>query len=195
MRTVRERIAVGVTASARLAPAGGWAVGGGAGAPGLGGGSVIGAPGQPAGRRRIRLSVVLAAAAILIAGAGLGLALTFAGSRVLHGTRHTKTHRKLAPGALVPPAVPVVILNATAVPGAAHKLSAGLSSRGVHIAGVGNVAGPRPTGLEVLYAPNQRTPARRLAALLAQRHPSIAPIDPATEAAAGAHAKLVIVIG
>jgi hypothetical protein len=114
---------------------------------------------------------------------------------VVHGTGHTKTHKKLAPGALVAPAVPVVILNATAVPDAAHRLSTSLSSRGVKIAGVGNLAGPRPLGLEVLYIPNQRTQARRLAALLSRRHPSIAPIDPATEAAAGAHAKLVVVIG
>jgi hypothetical protein len=65
----------------------------------------------------------------------------------------------------------------------------------VKITGVGNVAGPRPAGLQVLYSPSQRTQARRLGALLAQRHPSIAPIDPATEAAAGNHAKLVVVIG
>jgi LCP family protein required for cell wall assembly len=198
IRSVRERIALGVASSARLAPAGGWAAAGGfgtAGGAGLGAGSPIAGDGQPASRRRIRPRTVLAAALILIAGAGLGLALTFAGSRVVHGTRHTKTHKKLAPGALVAPAVPVVILNATQVPDAAHRLSASLSSQGVKIAGVGNVAGPRPRGLEVLYTPDQRTQARRLAALLSRRHPGIAPIAPATEAAAGAHAKLVVVIG
>ncbi len=195
IRSVRERISVGLTSSARLAPAGGWAAGSaGAGRAGLLTGAVSG-DGQPARRRWIRPRMVLAAMAILVAGAGLGLALTFAGSRVVHGTRHTKTHKKLAPGALVAPAVPVVILNATQVPDAAHSLATGLSARGVHIAGVGNVAGPRPTGLEVLYTPNQRTQALRLAALLSRRQPSIAPIDPATEAAAGAHAKLVVVIG
>jgi hypothetical protein len=198
IRNVRERIAVGVTSSARLAPAGGWAVAGGSGAAGhagLGAGSLLAGGGQPASRRRIRPSMVLGAILILLAGAGLGFGLTLAGNRVVHGTGHTKKHKKLAPGALVAPAVPVAILNATQVPDAAHRLSAGLSSRGVKIAGVGNVTGPRPAGLEVLYALNQRTQARRLAALLSRRHPSIAPIDPATEAAAGGHAKLVVVIG
>jgi hypothetical protein len=47
----------------------------------------------------------------------------------------------------------------------------------------------------VLYAPKQRIQARRLAALLARRRPGIAPIDPVTAGAAGAGAKLVVVIG
>jgi hypothetical protein len=89
----------------------------------------------------------------------------------------------------------VVILNSTPVPGAAHLLSSTLRPHGVRISGVGNVTGPRPTGLQVLYAPHERTQARRLAALLARRHPSIAPIDPVTAGAAGGHAKLVVVIG
>jgi LCP family protein required for cell wall assembly len=190
VRGVRERLAVGLTSSVRLAPAGGWAV---AGAAGLGAGPA--GNGGPAGARRIRPGVVLAAILILLAGAGMGLALTFAGSRVVHGTRHSRTHHKLRPGALVPPAVPVIILNSTPVPDAAHRLSTGLRSHGVKVAGVGNIPGPRPAGLEVLYAPNQRTQARRLAALLSGRHPSIAPIDPAAAGAAGSHAKLVVVIG
>jgi len=139
--------------------------------------------------------MILAAILILATGAGLGLALTFAGSRVVHGTRHTPTHKKRAPGTLAPPSVPVVILNSTAVPDAAHKLSTSLRSHGVKIAGVGNVAGPRPIGLQVLYAPQERTQARRLAALLVSEAPSIAPIDPLAAGAAGAHAKLVLVIG
>jgi polyisoprenyl-teichoic acid--peptidoglycan teichoic acid transferase len=193
IRMVRERVAVGLTSSARLAPAGGWAAGGGA-AGGPGGGLIAG-NGQPAGSRRIRPSMVLAAILILMAGAGLGFGLTFAGNRVVNGKKHVARHRKHAPGALVAPTDPVVILNATPVPDAAHRLSTSLVSRGVKITGVGNVAGPRPAGLQVLYSPSQRTQARRLGALLAQRHPSIAPIDPATEAAAGNHAKLVVVIG
>jgi hypothetical protein len=96
---------------------------------------------------------------------------------------------------LVPPAVPVVILNSTPVPDAAHRLSSTLRSHGVKISGVGNVTGPRPAGLQILYAPHEHTQAQRLAAELSRRHPSIAPIDPVTAGAAGGHAKLVVVIG
>jgi hypothetical protein len=196
VRSARERLAAGLTTSARLAPAGGWASPGASGAaPNGGAGTFLDANGRAAGGRRIRPSMILAAILILVSGAGLGLALTFAGSRVVHGTRHTATHKKRPPGALAPPSVPVVILNSTAVPDAARKLSSGLRSRGVKISGVGNVAGPRPVGLQVLYAPQERTQARRLAALLAGQLPSIAPVDPVAAGAAGGDAKLVLVIG
>jgi LCP family protein required for cell wall assembly len=188
IRSVRERIAVGMTTSARLAPAGGWtssgAIHGGAGG--------IAANGSSGAGRRVRPSVVLGAILILLAGAGLGLGLTLAGSRVVHGSHHKKVHKKFA---LTPPKVPVVILNATPVPKAASHLSRALRSKGVKIKGVGNVTGPRPAGLQILYAEGQHTQAQRLFALLAERHPSIAPIDPAAAGAAGGHAKLVLVIG
>jgi polyisoprenyl-teichoic acid--peptidoglycan teichoic acid transferase len=196
VRSVRERITVAVTTSARLAPAGGWATGGATGTAGQGGfgpGSVIAGNGHPATSRRIRPSMVLAAIVILIAGAGLGVGLTLAGNRVVNGKTHTAKRKK--PGALAPPAVPVVILNSTQVPDAAHRLSTSLRARGVKIRGVGNVPGPRPGGLQVLYAANERLQAERLAALLSARHPNLAPIDPATAGAAGPNAKLVVVIG
>jgi hypothetical protein len=138
--------------------------------------------------------VILGGLLILVVGAALGVALTFAGSRVVHATHH-HAHKRHVRGALTPPSVPVVVLNSTTVTHAADKLSLTLRARGVKIAGVGNVAGPRPSGLQVLYAPGQRTQARRLAALLARRSPTIAPIDPVTAGAAGGHAKLVVVIG
>jgi hypothetical protein len=196
IRSVRERIAVGLTTSARLAPAGGWAAAGGSGAAGQAGldpGSVINGNGHPTGWRRIRPSMVLAAILILMAGGGLGVGLTLAGNRVVNGKTHTKKHKR--PGALVPPSLPVAILNSTQVPDAAHRLSTTLHIRGVKILGVGNVPGPRPAGLQVLYAADDRIQAERLAALLSRRRPSLAPIDPATQAAAGPNAKLVVVIG
>jgi hypothetical protein len=60
---------------------------------------------------------------------------------------------------------------------------------------VGNVPPPRPAGVQVLYAPGERVQARRLAALLAKRSPTIAPIDPVAAGAAGPNAKLAVVIG
>jgi hypothetical protein len=89
----------------------------------------------------------------------------------------------------------VVILNSTQVPDAAHRLSTSLRAHGVRIRGVGNVSGTRPAGLQVLYTADERIQAERLAALLSGRHPNIAPIDPTAAGAAGAGAKLVIVIG
>jgi hypothetical protein len=138
--------------------------------------------------------VLLAGVLILVAGAGLGVALTFAGSRVVHSNHHPR-HKRRIPGALTPPSVQVAVLNATAVPHAADQLSISLRSRGVRIAGVGNVTGQRPAGLQILYTPGNHLQAERLAALLAKRSPSISPIDPAAAGAAGPAAKLVVVIG
>jgi LCP family protein required for cell wall assembly len=187
VRAARERLSVGLTTAARLAPAGG------AGAlVGSGPGSAL----DPGGgsRRRIRPSVVLGGVLILVAGAALGLALTLAGSRVYHSATH-HPRKKHSAHALTAPSVPVVVLNSTSVAHAADKLSLSLRAQGANIAGVGNVPGPRPAGLQILYAPGQRTQAERLAALLVRRSPSIAPIDPVTAGAAGAGAKLVVVIG
>jgi hypothetical protein len=187
VRQARGDLAVALTTSARLAPVGGY----GSGAPAPGGLSVSGQ--APAEHRRV-LPLVLGGLLILVVGAALGLALTFAGSRVVRSTHHHH-HKRPVPGALTPPAVPVVVLNSTSVAHAADKLSLKLRSQGAKIAGVGNVAGPRPAGVQVLYAPGERTQAERLAALLAKRSPSISPLDPVAAGAAGANAKLVVVIG
>ena len=137
--------------------------------------------------------MVLVAIGILMVGAGLGVGLTLAGNRVVNGKTHTAKHKQ--PAGLAPPAVPVVILNSTPVPDAAHRLSRSLRARGVKIEGVGNVPGPRPAGIQVLYAASERIQAERLVALLSRSHPNLAPIDPATAGAAGPNAKLVVVIG
>ena len=103
--------------------------------------------------------------------------------------------KKKPAGFLTAPADPVVVLNSTSVAHAADKLSATLRGKGAKIVGVGNVPGPRPAGLQILYAPGQRAQAQRLQALLAGRTPTIAPLDPVTAGAAVPHAKLVVVIG
>jgi LCP family protein required for cell wall assembly len=187
-RATRERLAAAMTIAARLAPAGGYPA-----SPPVGGGGY----GLSGGRQRpgwLRASVVLTGILILVAGAGLGLALTFAGSRVVHSGHHG-AHRHRVPGALTPPSVPVAVLNATSIPHAADHLSNTLRSKGARIAGVGNIAGPRQAGLQILYAPGEHTQAERLAALLSSRSPTIAPIDPEAAGAAGSGVKLVVVIG
>jgi hypothetical protein len=140
---------------------------------------------------------VLATALVLLAGGALGVVLTFAGSRVVKATSHHsntthRAHSRLAPAL---PSVPVAVLNATSVGGAAARLSRTLESQGIKVSGVGNVTGPRPAGVQILYAPGDRSQARRLASVLAAQKPTVAPIDPEAAGAAGNGAKLAVVIG
>jgi hypothetical protein len=92
------------------------------------------------------------------------------------------------------PTVPVAVLNATSTQGAAGGLAQQLRSRGVKIARVANLTESRPPGLWILYGPGARTQAARLARLLATRKPTIAPIDPVAQAAAGSATEVVAAI-
>ncbi len=91
------------------------------------------------------------------------------------------------------PTVPVAVLNATSTQGAAGGLAQQLRSRGVHIAAVGNLTKSRSAGLWILYEPGARAQAARLARLLTRKAPTIAPMDPVAQAAAGAAAHVVVV--
>jgi polyisoprenyl-teichoic acid--peptidoglycan teichoic acid transferase len=185
-------------AAATAPPPGAGMVLGGAWTPASSPGGTPGpTPSMYRARRRVRLPVVLSVIGVLAAGAALGVVLAFAGSRVYHATTHHPAHHRGAGAHGRPPlpTVPVVVLNATPVGGAAHKLSATLQAAGVKVAGVGNVTGPRPSGVEILYAPSDHVEAKRLAAVLASRSPALAPLDPATAAAAGGNPQLVVVIG
>ncbi len=88
----------------------------------------------------------------------------------------------------------VAVLNAGAVGGAAAKLAHSLQRRGVDVLGAANLNSAPPTGYQVLYAPGSRGQAVLLARLLSADNPTIAPIDPAAQAAAGVRAKLAVVI-
>jgi hypothetical protein len=148
-------------------------------------------------RRRMRLPVVLSVVGVLVVGGALGVVLAIAGSHVYHDTtHHAVRHRGRGGHTPVPlPTVPVVVLNATPANDVAHQLSATLQAKGVKVAGVGNVAGPRPTGVQILYAPADHVQAQRVAAVLASRSPTLAPLDPAAAAAAGNNPQVVVVIG
>ncbi len=148
-------------------------------------------------RRRMRMPVVLSVVGVLVVGGALGVVLVVAGSHVYRDTtHHAARHRGRRGHGPVPlPTVPVVVLNATAANDAAHQLSATLQSKGVKVAGVGNVAGPRPTGVQILYAPADHIQAERVAAVLASRSPTLAPLDPTAAAAAGNNPQVVVVIG
>jgi LCP family protein required for cell wall assembly len=93
------------------------------------------------------------------------------------------------------PTVPVAVLNAGSQQGAAKTFADELRGKHVNVGTVGNVTEARPAGVEILYAPGQNAQASRLAQLLSAHRPTVAPIDPATVAAAGNGAQLVVVIG
>jgi hypothetical protein len=145
----------------------------------------------------VSLPVVLSVVGVLVVGGALGVVLAVAGSHVYRATtHHAARHRGRGRQGPVPlPTVPVVVLNATPTSGAAHQLSSTLQAKGVKVAGVGNVAGPRPTGVQILYAPADQVQAQRVAAVLASRSPTLAPLDPAAAAAAGNDPQVVVVIG
>jgi LCP family protein required for cell wall assembly len=92
------------------------------------------------------------------------------------------------------PTVPVAVLNATTTSGAAGRIADQLRADKVQIGTVGNVTESRGGGVLIMYAPGAREQAARVARLLTKQSPTVAPIDPSAQAAAGATAKVVVVI-
>jgi hypothetical protein len=143
-------------------------------------------------RWSIRRPAVIVSMLVVLALAGGGAAATVVIMR--HHAQSKATHRVNRPVRPLIPTVPVVVLNATAVPGAAHKLAVSLQADRIKVTGVGNLAETLPPGNEILYASGQRAQAKLLARLLGKQVTTIAPIDPAVAGAAGSGAKLVVVI-
>ena len=141
-------------------------------------------------RRSRRRKVGLTAAVALIVAGGA------AASVLAHSAKTTSPQlRRRRPVLIYRPSVPVSVLNASGVTGAARALALQLQAQKVGIGTVGNDTEPRPPGLEIMYAPGQRPQALLLAHMLAARSPTVLPIDPATTAAAGYGTKLAVVIG
>jgi hypothetical protein len=90
--------------------------------------------------------------------------------------------------------VEVAVLNAGTVQGAAAELGKELQADHVHVGTLANLGSGPPIGLTVLYAPGDEHQADLVAKLLSSQGPSVNPIDPAAQAAAGASAKVVVVI-
>jgi LCP family protein required for cell wall assembly len=131
--------------------------------------------------------VAAAGALLLAAVGGAGILLNLQGGT----TPKQVTHRVVQ----TTPSVPVAVLNASKTAGAAGKLANQLRGRGVKVAAVGNLKGARPPGALILYAPGYRSEAAVLAHVLAAKKPTIQPIDPAAQAAAGSKTRLALVIG
>ncbi len=134
-------------------------------------------------------ALVGAGVLVLAAGAALGAERLLVGSGKA-AAAHTV---KRAPRP-VGPTIPIAVLNATAVNGAAGRLARQLQDRKVVVAVIGNLDQSRPPGTVILYAPGARAQAARLARVLAARDPTIAPFDPVAHAAAGPSIKLAVVI-
>jgi LCP family protein required for cell wall assembly len=128
-----------------------------------------------------------AAGALLLAAVGAaGILVNLQGGT----TPRQVTHRLVQ----TTPSVPVAVLNASSTQGAAGKVAEQLRRRGVKVATVGNLNGSLPPGLLILYAPGYRSEAAALAHVMAAQKPTIQPIDPAAQAAAGSKSRLALVI-
>ena len=143
----------------------------------------------PSGRgaRRTRL---LATAGALLAAAALGGYLLLGSHPASHATHPARP--SVAPSI---PSAPVAVLNATSTAGAAGQVAGQLRGRGAKVASVGNLTGWQRSGLWVLYGPGERSQALSVAHLLSPRVAAVAPIDATVQAAAGAGAGVVVVIG
>ena len=139
--------------------------------------------------RRPRPLVLGLAVLLLAAAAAAGVYATTHKGTSLPATPKPKVlHR--APSV---PSVPVVVLNATSTPGAAHQMAVALQAKHVTVTATGNVTETLPPGTEILYAVGERRQAELLAHVLSAQSPTVAPIDPVTSAASNS-AKLVVVI-
>jgi LCP family protein required for cell wall assembly len=141
-------------------------------------------------QRRTQRQRLVGGVVAAVAAAGVGAFVVISGAS---GSGTRRAHARTI--VITHPTVPVSVLNASGVTGAAARLAHQLKADRVEIGTVGNETEPRPPGVEVMYAPGERQQALLLAHLLEGSAPTVLPIDPATIAAAGYGAKLVVVIG
>jgi LCP family protein required for cell wall assembly len=168
-------------------------------------GATIGVPAREApapinvysgSRMRMPTPLLVVVTIAIVGGAALlGVLVNVEGGRAI-STIQRKHNRAKEPIIKASVTIPVTVLNAGSIPGAAHRLALQLRARGVKIGAVGNLSGASPPATEILYgsASGDRAQATRLAALLPANNATIAPIDPVTQAAAGNGAQLVVVL-
>lgn len=132
-------------------------------------------------RLTVRASVVALLLVVVLGAAGLLVSVAL-GRRSETVVRH------------LPPAVAVEVLNATSTSGDAAHLAADLRSRGVKIAGVGNLVASLRHRDYVLYARGEKAQAERLTDLLGSKTVKPRPMSAADAAVVGS-AQLAVVIG
>ena len=167
----------------------------GAGASGAGrragsSGRWLGAPTvyRDSALRRPAVLVALAAVVVVAAG-GAAAAVVLTRHHPAPVVHHVR--RVLRPAL---PTAPVVVLNDTQIPGAAHRMALSLQRRHVRVTGVANVQVTLPPGNQIQYAAGEREQAYLLAHLMGLPYSAAAPIDPEVAAAAGPNPQLVVVI-
>ena len=89
--------------------------------------------------------------------------------------------------------VPVAVFNATVTPGAAHRIADELKADRVRLGGIGNINASLGHGVYVFYPPGAQAQARRVAQLIPDLSPTIAPIQPQVQNAVGQHHEIVII--
>jgi LCP family protein required for cell wall assembly len=148
--------------------------------------------GKPTVYRRISVSRSGLLISLLVV---LALGAAGAAAAVLISRHHPPpVHRVKRPARPPIPSVAVVVLNATTIPGAAHRLAVSLQRDRIKVSSTGNLAQTLPPGNEILYAPGERSQADLLQDLFPHEVSTTAPMDPVIAGAAGNGAKLVVVI-
>jgi LCP family protein required for cell wall assembly len=89
--------------------------------------------------------------------------------------------------------VSVAVFNATSTPGAAHRLADALKADRIHLSEIGNINASLGSGVYVLYPPGAQAQARRVAKLIPNFSPTVAPIQPQLQNAVGRHNEIVVI--
>jgi LCP family protein required for cell wall assembly len=88
----------------------------------------------------------------------------------------------------------VAVFNATATPGAAHRIASSLIANRVRVGEIGNINSSLSHGVFVLYPPGAHAQAERVARLLPTSSPTVEPIQPQVQEAVGHRNEIVIVL-
>jgi LCP family protein required for cell wall assembly len=89
--------------------------------------------------------------------------------------------------------VPVAVFNATGNANAAHSLVATLKADRIHLGAVGNINASLGSGVYVFYPPGAQARARRVAGVIANLSPTVAPIQPQVQNAVGGRNEIVVI--
>ncbi|MCW3069872.1 MAG: LytR family transcriptional regulator [Solirubrobacterales bacterium] len=129
-------------------------------------------------RKRLRRGALAGVAALLVGiGAAVALGL-FRGS----GSSQAVNRR-----------VPVAVFNATGTPGAAQSLAIMLKADRIRLSQVGNINASLGKGVYVLYPAGALQQAKRIAQLIPNLSPTVAPIQPQVQNAVGRHDEIVVI--
>jgi hypothetical protein len=176
LRLLREQVAQAMSLEARqrtlLAGAGAGA-GAGAAAPERG-------PTIYRVRKRWRRGILAAACAVIVA------IIAFAAISLLGPGLSSKTSRPSS-------AVPVAVFNATSKPAPAQRFAQKLRADRIRLGAVGNINASLGSGVYVFYPPGAEKRARRVAQLIPNLSPTVAPIQPQVQNAVGRHNEIVVI--